>query len=438
MLGFGDMAFFGELRRLNPVQRSTFAACFLGWTLDAFDFFLLTVCLKAIAADFHVGIKQIAEAIFWTLVMRPLGALIFGVLAERYGRRPTLILNIICFSVFELASAFAPSLTTFLICRALFGIAMGGEWGVGAALALESLPASGRGFFSGILQEGYVVGNLLAGALYWLLFPHLHGTGMLTGWRVMFMIGALPALLAFYMQFKVKESPIWLEAEQRRHAEGAGKAGIDFSHFGTYLGTFLFLVLLMTCFNSFSHGTQDLYPTLLEKDQGLAPATVGLLIVIANIGALTGGIFCGAMSERVGRRRMIMIAALSAIPVIPLWAWSHTAPMLALGGFLMQFAVQGAFGVIPAHLNELSPGPVRAVFPGFAYQLGNLCSSRNGVFQAALAQRYSGGALNTVMSWTVVVGAIAIALVTGLGREARGEDWSRSDVGAIPEEKSLR
>jgi SHS family lactate transporter-like MFS transporter len=437
MLGFGDMAFFGELRRLNPVQRSTFAACFLGWTLDAFDFFLLTVCLKAIAADFHVGIKQIAEAIFWTLVMRPLGALIFGVLAERIGRRPTLILNIICFSVFELASAFAPTLTSFLICRALFGVAMGGEWGVGAALALESLPASGRGFFSGILQEGYVVGNLLAGALYWLLFPHLHGTGMLTGWRVMFMIGALPALLAFYMQFKVEESPIWLEAEQRRRAEGAGKGSVDFSHFLKFLPTFLFLVLLMTCFNSFSHGTQDLYPTLLERDHGLAPSTTGLLIVIANIGALVGGIFCGAMSERIGRRKMIIIAALCAIPVIPLWAWSHTAPMLALGGFLMQFAVQGAFGVIPAHLNELSPGPVRAVFPGFAYQLGNLCSSRNGVFQAALAQRFSGGALNTVMSYTVVVGAIAIALVTGLGREARGEDWHKSSMDSLAEEKSL-
>jgi SHS family lactate transporter-like MFS transporter len=431
------MAFFGELRRLNPVQRSTFAACFLGWTLDAFDFFLLTVCLKAIAADFHVGIKQIAEAIFWTLVMRPLGALIFGVLAERIGRRPTLILNIICFSVFELASAFSPTLTSFLICRALFGIAMGGEWGVGAALALESLPASGRGVFSGILQEGYVVGNLLAGALYWLLFPHLHGTGMLTGWRVMFMIGALPALLAFYMQFKVEESPIWLEAEQRRRAEGAAKGGIDFSHFLKFLPTFFFLVLLMTCFNSFSHGTQDLYPTLLEKDHGLAPNRVGLLIVIANIGALLGGIFCGAMSEKIGRRKMIIIAALAAIPVIPLWAWSHTVPMLALGGFMMQFAVQGAFGVIPAHLNELSPGPVRAVFPGFAYQLGNLCSSRNGVFQAALAQRYSGGVLTTVMSYTVVVGAIAIALVTGLGREARGEDWHKADVIVPSEEKTL-
>jgi len=418
------MALRSELRSLTSAQRSTFAACFLGWTLDAFDFFLLTVCLKAIAADFHVGIPQIAEAIFWTLVMRPLGALIFGTLAERYGRRPTLVANIIAFSIFELASAFAPTLGVFLVCRALFGIAMGGEWGVGAALALESLPARGRGLFSGLLQEGYVVGNLLAAALYGTLFPHLHGTGMLTGWRVMFMIGALPAVLAFYMQFKVEESPTWLEAEQKRRAEGRQRSRANFRQLLQYLPTFLFLVLLMTAFNSFSHGTQDLYPTLLEKDHGLDPSRVGFVVVISNIGAMLGGITCGGLSERLGRKRMIIISALAAIPMIPLWAWSHTVPMLALGGFLMQFAVQGAFGVIPAHLNELAPAPVRAVFPGFTYQLGNLVSSRNGVFQAKLAQHFSGGALNMVMSCTVVVGALAIAIVTGLGREARGEDWS--------------
>lgn len=433
MLASRDMALFGELRALSPAQRNTFAACFLGWTLDAFDFFLLTVCLKAIAADFHVGIPQIAEAIFWTLVMRPLGALLFGLMAERYGRRPTLMINILCFSVFELASAFAPSLKSFLICRALFGIAMGGEWGVGAALALESMPARGRGVFSGILQEGYMVGNLLAAALYGLLFSHLHGTGMLTGWRVMFMIGALPALLAFYMQFKVEESPVWLEAERRRRAEGGSGSRINFNTFLTYLPRFLFLVLLMAAFNSFSHGTQDLYPTLLEKDHGLDPGKVGLIIVISNIGALLGGIVCGGLSERLGRKRMIIIAALAAIPMIPLWAWSHTLPALALGGFLMQFAVQGAWGVIPAHLNELAPAPVRAVFPGFAYQLGNLCSSRNGVFQAKLAQHLSGGALNLVMSWTVVLAAVAIAIVTSLGREARGEAWSPAEQVASSE-----
>jgi len=424
MLASRDMGFRSEFKSLTSTQRSTFGACFLGWTLDAFDFFLLTVCLKAIAADFHVGIPKIAEAIFWTLAMRPLGALVFGMLAEKYGRRPTLIVNVIAFSIFELASAFAPTLSIFLVCRALFGIAMGGEWGVGAALALESMPAKRRGFFSGVLQEGYVVGNLMAAALYGTLFPHLHGTGMLTGWRVMFMIGALPALLAFYMQFKVEESPTWLEAQQQRRIEGKKGSQLKLRHILQYLPTFLFLVALMTAFNSFSHGTQDLYPTLLEKDHGLDPSRVGFIVVISNIGAMLGGITCGALSERWGRKRMIIIAALCAIPMIPLWAWSHTVPLLALGGFLMQFAVQGAFGVIPAHLNELAPAPVRAVFPGFTYQLGNLVSSRNGVFQAKLAQHFSGGVLNAVMSWTVVIGALAIALITGLGREARGEDWT--------------
>ena len=187
----------------------------MGWTLDAFDFFLLTFCLTAIAADFHTGRKQVEEAIFWTLAMRPVGAFLFGAMAERYGRRPTLILNVVAFSVFELASAFAPSLHSFLVMRALFGIAMGGVWGVGSALALETLPVAGRGFFSGLLQEGYVCGNLLAALLFAVLFPHLHGVGMLTGWRVMFMIGALPAVLAFYMQFQVEESPVWLASHVR-------------------------------------------------------------------------------------------------------------------------------------------------------------------------------------------------------------------------------
>ena len=419
------MALLRELRSLTAIQRNTFVACFLGWTLDAFDFFLLTVCLRAIAADFHVTIPQVAEAIFWTLVMRPVGALVFGLLAERFGRRPTLMLNVVAFSLFVLASAFAPSLKIFLVCRALFGIAMGGVWGVGAALALETLPASGRGFFSGVLQEGYVVGNLLAAALYGLLFPHLHGSGMFTAWRVMFMIGALPALLALYMQFKVAESPVWLAAREKRLLTGAKKeSAFDWKSFRVYLPSVLFLVLLMTAFTSFSHGTQDLYPTFLEKDHLLDPARVGLIVVIGSIGALLGGISCGAASERFGRKRMIIIASLCALPVIPLWVWSHSVLGLAVGGFLMQFAVQGAWGVVPAHLNELSPGPVRAIFPGLAYQLGNLCSSRNGVFQATIAARFHGGALHIVLSGTAVVAALLVAGITALGREAKGEVWT--------------
>jgi SHS family lactate transporter-like MFS transporter len=420
---------FPEIRALTRVQHNTFVACFLGWTLDAFDFFLLTFCLKAIAADFHVGVKQVAEAIFWTLVMRPVGALLFGAMAERYGRRPTLMLNVVAFSVFELASAFAPTLHTFLVCRALFGIAMGGVWGVGAALALETLPARGRGFFSGLLQEGYVVGNLLAAALFGLFFPHLHGSGMMTNWRVMFMVGALPALLAFYLQYKVKESPVWLASRDRRRL--APTIAFDFARVQhivklsiRYLPSFLFLVVLMTAFTSFSHGTQDLYPTFL-LDRGLSDGHVGLVAAIANIGAFVGGICCGALSEKFGRRKTILLAALFAIPMVPLWAWSHSMAMLALGGFLMQFMVQGAWGIVPAHLNELAPGPVRAVFPGVAYQLGNLLSSRNAVFQAAYATRHNGGALNVALSATVVIVAIVVATVAALGPEAKGSDLAQ-------------
>jgi SHS family lactate transporter-like MFS transporter len=422
------MPLFRELRALTRVQRNTFSACFLGWTLDAFDFFLLTFCLKAIAATFQVSVKEVAEAVFWTLVMRPLGAFLFGAMAERYGRRPTLMLNVIAFSVFELASAFAPTLHSFLVCRALFGIAMGGVWGVGAALALETLPAKGRGFFSGLLQEGYVVGNLLAAALFGLLFSHLHGHGMMTNWRVMFMIGTLPALLAFYLRFNVEESPAWLKIRDQRIL--IAKSGFSIARLEaivrTYLGylpTFLFLVVLMSAFTSFSHGTQDLYPTFL-LDHGLSNGLVGLIAAIGNIGALAGGVCCGTISEKFGRKRTIIIAALLAIPMVPLWAWSHSAVMLAAGGFLMQFMVQGAWGIIPAHLNELSPGPVRALLPGFAYQLGNLISSRNAVFQEGFAMRHNSGSLNVALSGTVVIVAIVVASITALGPEAKGANLS--------------
>lgn len=402
-------------------------ACFLGWMLDAFDFFLLTLCLRSVAADFHVTLTTMSEAIFWTLVMRPLGALIFGAMAERYGRRPTLMINVVSFSAFELLSAFAPNLLTFLVMRALFGIAMGGEWGVGAALALEVIPAERRGFFSGLLQEGYVAGNLLAALLFALLFPHLHGTGLLSPWRVLFMIGALPAGLALYLRAKVDESPAWIVSRQERAGKVAQKhLGQDFRR---YLLSFLFLTLLMTAFTSLSHGTQDLYPSFLGRDRGFGPARVGLLVAIGNLGALGGGVFFGALSEYWGRRRSIITAALLALPMIPLWSWSHTAVLLGLGGFLMQFAVQGAWGVIPAHLNELSPSAVRAIFPGLAYQCGNLLSSRNGVFQAATAAKYCGGLLQPVLGGTVLIVAVLVAALTASGREAKGASMSDGEPG---------
>ena len=412
------MNLFGHFRGLTSTQRNTFVACFLGWSLDAFDFFILVFCVSAIAAEFHTKVSAIAEAIFLTLAMRPIGAFLFGFLADRFGRRPALMIDIICFSIFELGSAFAPSLRSFLIMRAFFGIAMGGEWGVGAALAFETLPAKGRGFFSGLLQEGYVVGYLLAAVVYGTLFRFL-------GWRGMFVVGALPAFLVIYIRTKVDESPAWLQGRVTKKQDTRVGNGIL-----AYLGSFLFLILLMFAFNSFSHGTQDLYPTFLQKNHGFSPGTVGTIAIIYNIGALLGGITFGSWSERLGRRRAIIIAALLAIPVIPLWAYSHTAPMLALGGFLMQFMVQGAWGVIPAHLNELSPPAVRATFPGLAYQLGNLFASRNSVIQAKLVEQHFGGNYAPVLAWTVVLVATLVVVISLSGKEIKGADLSTTSAGS--------
>jgi len=408
------MEFIGHFRRLTAVQRNTFIACFLGWSLDAFDFFILTFCVSAIAAQFQARISAVLGAVFLTLAFRPVGAFLFGMMADRFGRRPTLMVDIIAYSAFELASAFAPSLNVFLITRALFGIAMGGEWGVGAALAFETLPAEGRGFFSGVLQEGYAVGYLMAALAYGTAFRFV-------GWRGMFVIGALPALLVIYIRTKVDESPAWAQGRVSRKVQTGVSKGVL-----TFLGTFAFLVVLMFAFNSFSHGSQDLYPTFLQKDHKFTPQTVGLIAIIANIGALLGGILFGTWSETIGRRKAIVIAALLSIPVIPLWAYSHSVPMLALGGFLMQFMVQGAWGVIPAHLNELSPPAVRGTFPGFAYQLGNFFSSWNGVKQARLAEQRYGGVFAPVLAWTVLLVASLVAVVTWSGRERRGADLSNT------------
>jgi SHS family lactate transporter-like MFS transporter len=419
------LAFLDQIRSLTKPQRRAFTACFLGWSLDSFDFFILTFCLDEVATQFGISHTTVTKSIFATLAMRPVGALLFGWLAERFGRRPVLMANIVCFSVFELASGFAPSWHMFLLSRALFGIAMGGEWGVGAALALESLPAKGRGFFSGLLQEGYVAGNLLAAAVYGafgLAIVHFHLHGFFASWRALFVVGALPSLLVFYVNSHVEESPAWKSSPRGQRA--VVKRWSFLAEFMQHIPKLLFLTLLMFAFMSFSHGTQDLYPRFLKHDHAFAATTVSLIAIISNIGAFAGGVFCGTFSERFGRKRSIVAAALLAIVVIPLWAWSHTVAMLALGGFMMQFMVQGAFGVIPAHLNELSPGPLRSVLPGLAYQLGALLSSWNIVVQSTVADKYFGGRLAPVMAGTVLLVGLAVAVVTGLGSEAKGADLS--------------
>jgi SHS family lactate transporter-like MFS transporter len=396
--------------RLTRPQLHAYLAALGGWSLDALDFFVFVFCLKSISAEFHTDVKAVAEGISLTLACRPLGALAFGWLAEKYGRRPILMVNVVSYSVLQLATAFAPDLTTLLALRALFGFAMGGEWGVGAALALETLPAKGRGFFSGLLQEGYVIGYLLASVLFATLFDRI-------GWRGLFIVSSASALLVLYIRFAVQESPAWVAGGTSRRPAGALVWGAVRDQFPTLA----YLVLLMACFNAFSHGSQDLYPTFLQVQHGFSAATTGTIAIIMNIGALAGGICFGTLSERLGRRRAIALAALISLPMIPLWAYSHTAAALAASAFLMQFMVQGAWGVVPAHLNELSPPSARAVLPGFAYQLGNLAMAKMAPVQSGLAEQH-GGNYATVLAWTMAVVAATLIIVTLLGKEKRSAE----------------
>jgi SHS family lactate transporter-like MFS transporter len=410
------MPFFRDFQRLSPTQRHTFIAAFLGWTLDSLDFFLLIFCVNAIASEFGVRRSDVFTAVFFTQVFRPVGALLFGVLADRYGRRSVLMFNILSFSIIEFACAFAPSLTVLLFLRALFGIAMGGEWGVGAALVFETLPSEGRGTFSGILQEGYALGSILAAAAYALLFQYI-------GWRGLFMLGASPALLVFYVQLRVHESPVWLAAVQKRRANPMRAAFQNrLGVISSFLPTFLFLVLLMTAFMSFSHGTQDVYPTFLEVHMKLTPRLVGTIGFIYGLAQIAGGIVFGTLSERWGRKRAIISAALLSLLAIPAWAYGRSALTLAIGAVVMQFMVQGAWGVVPAYLAELTPSAIRATAPGLAYQLGGLVTSWNANAQAWAAERW--GSYPNVLAVTAITVALSLAILASLGHEAKGKDMA--------------
>src|SRR4051812_16285011 len=402
------MSLIADLKALEPSQRSAIWASYLGWTLDAFDFFLMVFMLSAIAREFGTDVKAVSQAVFLTLAARPIGAFVFGWLAEHFGRRPVLMADIIFFSVFELASGFAPTLTSLLILRFLFGVGMGGEWGLGASLVMESIPPKLRGPVSGLLQGGYPSGYFVASLVYYLLFDSI-------GWRGMFMVGIAPALLVLLIRMHVKESPAF---EARR-----GKPRVNpVAELARHWKIALYLVVLMTAFNFFSHGTQDLYPTFLQKQHHFDTHTTGILAAVMNLGAIVGGIGFGIWSERIGRKRAIIVASLLALPVIPLWAFAATPVLLALGAFLIQVAVQGAWGIVPVHLNELSPPLARGLFPGFAYQLGNLIASRNAPFQAWFASQH-GGNYGLALALVAGITAVVIAIWTALGPERKDADF---------------
>ncbi len=407
---------FRILKSLNRQQRNTFIACFLGWTLDALDFFLLTFVLIPVGKDFGRSVSEIAFAITVTLMMRPLGALVFGFLADRFGRRIPLMVDIIFYSVMELLTAWAPNFTIFIILRALFGIGMGGEWGLGASLTMESLPPNARGLCSGILQQGYAFGYLLAALTYWIIFP-------VFGWRGLFVAGALPALLVIYIRAHVPESPVW-ERERSQRSRERGQLLPIFQRYGLL---FIYAILLMTAFNYMSHGTQDLYPTFLEKQRGFGVAGKSMITIVYAVGAICGGTVVGMLSQKWGRRRCVILCAICGVVLIPTWVFIPSTVVLVFGGFLMQFMVQGAWGVVPVHLNELSPPMLRGTFPGVAYQLGNLAAAYAAQQQAWLAEKFfmKNGTPDYGLTMAMVELAVfaAIILLAAVGPEAKGKEF---------------
>jgi SHS family lactate transporter-like MFS transporter len=401
-------------------QRKTLFAGVGSWTLDAFDFFVLVFCLTNMAKEFDITVITATLAITFTLAMRPIGALIFGPMAEKFGRKPVLIVNIVTFAAIELASAAAPNFGTFFALRVVYGIAMGGIWGVASALTMETVPEHSRGFVSGVFQAGYSMGYLIAAVAYGLFIDVI-------GWRGMFAIGAVPIFLAVYIYFQVEESPVW------RATRGQAGPHVKVAFWPAVVKNWrvlVFAVFLMAAFNFFSHGTQDLYPTFLKVQHGFPASTVSIIAICYNIAAIMGALLAGTLSQRFGRKKIIMIFAALALPCIPLWAFASGSILLGVGAFLLQFMVQGAWGVIPAYLNELVPEGTRAVLPGFVYQLGNVIASGNATLQAAIAMALGA---NYGLAMALVAGSVAIIIVIlmSFSKETRGMHFKTIETGAV-------
>ena len=398
----------------------------LGWTMDAFDYFIVVFVYADIAKTFHISKAEVAFVTTATLVMRPVGALLFGLWADRVGRRLPLMVDVIFYSIVGFLCAFAPNFTVLMILRLLYGLGMGGEWGLGAALAMEKVPVERRGFFSGLLQEGYAFGYLLASVGSLVVMDWL---GL--SWRWLFALSIVPALISLIIRYRVKESEVWEAAQDRMKLTNTRIR--DVMRNGAVVRRFFYLVALMTAFNWMSHGTQDVYPTFLgatsNHGAGLSSVTVKWIVIVYNVGAIFGGLFFGTLSQRFSRRYTVVFCALLGLPIVPLFAYSRTAAMLCLGSFLMQLCVQGAWGVIPAHLTEMSPDAIRGLYPGVTYQLGNLLAAFNLPIQERLAETHGYPFALTV---TIVPVLLLVTILTLMGKDATGIRFGTAETAFIP------
>jgi MFS transporter, SHS family, lactate transporter len=403
---------------LTRDQRNAFLAAWLGWAMDAFDYFLLVFVLEDVATTFHTSKTSVAVATTLTLAARPIGAFLFGYWADRVGRRTPLLVCVLFYSTVGLLTAFSPSLVVLLVLRTLYGIGMGGEWGLGASLAMEKIPVEKRGFYSGVLQQGYPIGYFFAAIAFFAIAPTF-------GWRGLFVVAVIPALLALFIRLRVRESEAWERTRERAERNRVTPRQVFLQ--GRVLRRFVYLVLLMGAFNFMSHGTQDFFPTFLKDDFNTGTTTTVIIALIYNAGAILGGMYFGALSQRFGRKRTIMLCAAVALPIVPLFAFAPTLGLITLGAFLMQIFVQGAWGVIPAHLTELSPDEIRGFYPGVTYQLGNVIAAVNLPIQTALAASHSGAFALAV----VIIPVLLVVLVlTALGSEAHSAKFGEGETTA--------
>jgi SHS family lactate transporter-like MFS transporter len=415
------------MRGLTPDQRNAFVAALLGWTMDAFDYFLVVLVYAEIAKDFDVSLTRMALLTTATLLMRPIGAFLFGRWADSAGRRTPLIVDVLFYSTVGFLCAFAPNFTVLLVLRLLYGVGMGGEWGLGAALAMEKIPTEKRGFYSGLLQQGYALGYLLAAVCYLVLLPVFDAIGV-TPWRGLFAFSLLPALVSLYIRSKVGESEAW-ERTRERVKQTSTRARDVFGR-PAVLRRFVYLILLMTAFNWMSHGTQDVYSTFLKKGEGYSQDEALYITIIFNIGALIGGTLLGAWSQKIGRRRAIIIGAAGGLLIVPLFSGvvGTGFAVLGAGSFLMQFFVQGAWGVIPAHLTELSPDEIRGFYPGVTYQLGNCLAAFNLPIQERLAESHS---YTFALTATIIPVFLVIIVLAAVGSEARHVRFGSPEAAAV-------
>ncbi|CAG8659447.1 MFS general substrate transporter [Rhizophagus irregularis] len=363
------------LKSINKTQFITFFVTYLSWTFVSFDYFIVTFTLPYIAKDFKLKPSDVAVSITLMLTFRPLGALIFGLLSDKYGRKYPLMANIFIFSGLQLASGFAPNFLTYSITRAIFGMAMGGEWGLGAALAMEALPLESRGLLSGILQEGYALGFLLAAVVYYAVITNW-------GWRTTYYIGSFPILLVLIIYFLVPESEEWKRLHAERKTTKINPREKTRSIIINHWKIFLFSILLMTALNFIVHGSKDLYPTFLNVQLDFTPGQITFITIIANIGSIIGGFINGYICHFLGRKNAMITFTFLAGCFLPLYVLPRNYIVLTIGAFAVYLCIGGSWGSIPAYLNEIAPVELRGTFPGLVYQTGTLLASSSAQIEA--------------------------------------------------------